>query len=43
LFNLALLYGATGNTEKSRAFYEQLLADFPASMYKDLVKEKISG
>ena len=43
LFNLALLYGATGNTERSKAYYEQLLAEFPAGMYKDLVKEKISG
>ena len=42
LFNLAWLYGDTGDKEKSSAMYKQLLDDFPDSMYNDLVKEKIN-
>jgi tetratricopeptide (TPR) repeat protein len=43
LFNLAWLYEATGQKEKSTALYEQLLADFPDTMYGDLVREKIKS
>ena len=43
LFNLAWLYETTGETEKSKARYEQLLAEFPNTMYVDLVKEKINS
>ena len=43
LFNLAWLYEVTGEVEKSKARYEQLLAEFPNTMYGDLVKEKISS
>ena len=43
LFNLAWLYEATGEKEKSIALYEQLLADFPNTMYGDLVREKIKS
>jgi tetratricopeptide (TPR) repeat protein len=43
LFNLAWLYEATGEKEKSTALYEQLLADFPDTMYGDLVREKINS
>ena len=43
LFNLAWLYDATGEKEKSRATYETLLADFPNTMYGDLVREKINS
>ena len=43
LFNLAWLYEATGEKEKSTALYKQLLADFPDTMYGDLVREKVSG
>lgn len=43
LFNLALLYETTGNKEKSTRYFEQLLNDFPGSMYGELIKEKISG
>ena len=43
LFNLAWLYEATGEAEKSKARYEQLLAEFPNTMYVDLVKEKINS
>lgn len=41
LFNLAWLYEATGEKEKSTARYKQLLTDFPESMYTDLVREKV--
>ena len=43
LFNLAWLYETTGEVEKSKARYEQLLAEFPNTMYVDLVKEKINS
>ncbi|MBC2711859.1 MAG: tetratricopeptide repeat protein [Desulfosarcina sp.] len=43
LFNLAWIYEATGEKEKSTALYKQLLADFPDTMYGDLVREKFSG
>jgi len=43
LFNLAWLYEATGEAEKSKARYEQLLAEFPNAMYVDLVKERINS
>lgn len=41
LFNLAWLYEATGEKEKSTARYKQMLTDFPESMYTDLVREKV--
>ena len=43
LFNLAWLYDANGEKEKSAARYKQLLADFPDTMYADLVREKINS
>jgi tetratricopeptide (TPR) repeat protein len=43
LFNLAWLYEANGEKEKSTARYKQLLADFPDTMYGDLVREKINS
>ncbi len=43
LFTLAYLYEATGDTAKSKASYEQLLADFPDSIYGDLVREKLNS
>lgn len=43
LFNLAWLYETTGATEKSKASYGQLLAEYPDSIYGSLVKEKING
>ncbi|WP_372678427.1 tol-pal system YbgF family protein [Desulfosarcina sp.] len=43
LFNLAWLYEASGEKEKGEAMYQRLLAEFPESMYGDLVKEKVSG
>jgi TolA-binding protein len=43
LFNLAWLYEATGEMEKSRDLYRQLQAEFPNMIYNELVREKISG
>ena len=43
LFNLAWLYETTGEEAKSKATYQQLLAEFPDTMYGELVKEKISS
>lgn len=43
IYNLAWLYEITGEKEKSTAMYNQLLADFPESMYGDLVREKVGG
>jgi tetratricopeptide (TPR) repeat protein len=43
IFNLAWLYEETGDKEKSVAMYNQLLTDFPESMYGELVKEKVGG
>jgi tetratricopeptide (TPR) repeat protein len=43
LFQLAWLYEATGEKEKSNARYEQLRDDFPDSMYAELVKEKTNS
>ncbi|BBO77033.1 hypothetical protein DSCW_44500 [Desulfosarcina widdelii] len=43
LLNLAWLYDKAGEKEKSRASYEALLADFPNTMYGDLVREKINS
>lgn len=43
LFNLAWLYEEAGDNEKSTTFYEQLLTDFPDTMYGDLVREKVKG
>ena len=43
LFNLAWLYEANGEKEKSAARYRQLLADFPDTMYGDLVREKVNS
>jgi TolA-binding protein len=43
LFNLAWLYAATGEKDKSTALYKQLLADFPDTMYGDLIREQVNG
>ena len=43
LFNLAWLYDRTGDKPKSTALYKQLLAEFPDSMYGDLVREMIDS
>jgi tetratricopeptide (TPR) repeat protein len=38
LFNLGRLYGQLGQTEESRKTYERLGAEFPESMYANLIK-----
>lgn len=43
LFNLAWLYDATGEPQKSIATYEKLLAEFPDTIYGELVREKLNG
>lgn len=43
LFNLAWLYEATGNKDRSPAIYQRLLDDFPDTLYGDLIREKING
>lgn len=43
LFNLAWLYDEAGETEKSRARYQTLLAEFPDTVVGELVKEKINS
>lgn len=43
LFNLARLYAASGNQAKSDAAYQRLLADFPDTPYRDVVRESIGG
>jgi len=43
LFNLAWLYAEAGEKEKSRNSYQTLLAEFPNTMYADLVREKINS
>ncbi len=43
LFSLAWLYETTGDKVRSTEQYKKLLADFPDSVYGDMVKEKIQG
>ncbi|MFW6271508.1 MAG: tetratricopeptide repeat protein [Desulfosalsimonas sp.] len=43
LFNLGLLYSLTGDSEKSRRAYEQLVSDFPDSMFAEPAKDNLSG
>jgi tetratricopeptide (TPR) repeat protein len=43
LFNLGKLYEQMGKTEESQKAYQQLSADFPDSMYANIIRDKISG
>ena len=43
LFNLARLYDAEGNKEKSTETYEKILSDHADSIYIDIIKEKLNG
>ena len=43
LFNLGKIYAVIGQTAKSMAAYNRLVAEHPDSIYYNLVKEKISG
>jgi tetratricopeptide (TPR) repeat protein len=43
LFNLARLYGQTGDSQKSRELLATLASDYPDSMYADFAREKSGG
>lgn len=43
LFNLGLLYESLGDRNKSYQAFQQILSNFPNSMYFDIVEEKLSG
>lgn len=43
LFNLAWLYEATGEKERSVAQYKQIVADYPDTIYAELIREKVGG
>ena len=43
LFNLGLLYERSGDRDKSYQAFQQILSNFPNSMYFDIVEEKLSG
>ena len=40
-YNLGRLYAALGETEKSRAAYQEVISKEPDSIYIDLVREKV--
>ena len=43
LFNLGVLYEKLGEKEKSEKAFDQIISDFPDSMYIDIVKERTAG
>jgi tetratricopeptide (TPR) repeat protein len=43
LFNLGLLYERIGDRDKSSQAFQQILSNFPNSMYFDIVEEKLAG
>ena len=43
LFNLGRVYGRMGAAEKQQEAYEQLVSDYPDSMYYQLAKEKLAA
>jgi predicted negative regulator of RcsB-dependent stress response len=43
LFQLAALYKAAGQAEKSQQAYKQLSTDYPDSIYANIAKEKAAG
>ena len=43
LINLAWLYETTGDKARGIEQYKKLLADFPDTIYEDMIKEKIQG
>ena len=43
LFNLGLLYERSGDRDKSYQAFQQILSNFPNSIYFDIVEEKLSG
>ena len=43
LFNLGMLYEKLGEKSKSENAFQQIISDFPDSMYIDIIKERSSG
>ncbi len=43
VFRISMLYEKTGDKEKSLKSYQKLLADYPDSLYAELVREKVPG
>ncbi|NOY69069.1 MAG: tetratricopeptide repeat protein [Deltaproteobacteria bacterium] len=43
LFNLGLIYGQTGQTEKSRSAFKRIVSDFPGSIYLNTAKQNLAG
>lgn len=42
LFNLGMIYEKLGDTDKSHQAFNQILSNYPNSMYFDIVEEKLS-
>lgn len=43
LFNLGLLYTRTGEPEKSREAYKQIVSEFPESIFVEPARDRLSG
>ena len=43
LFHLGEFYEAMGNPAKSHEVFKKIISEYPASMYIDMVSEKVSG
>lgn len=43
LFHLGKIYDAMGDRHKSQIAFKEILSDFPASIYVNMVNEKVSG
>jgi tetratricopeptide (TPR) repeat protein len=43
LFNLGVLYEKLGEMEKSEKAFNQIVSDFPDSMYINIIKERSAG
>jgi len=43
LFNLGRIYGRMGEAKKQQEAYEQLVSDYPDSMYYQLAREKLAA
>ncbi|MFW6082158.1 MAG: tetratricopeptide repeat protein [Desulfosalsimonas sp.] len=43
LFNLGLLYSRAGDSEKSRKYYQQLVSDFPDSIFAEPAGDRLPG
>lgn len=43
LFNLGVLYSRIGDTEKSREYYQQLVSEFPDSIFAEPAGDRLPG